>query len=442
MSSIPDEGVVAAVAAGAGGGPARQSPAMESRARLVTGGAIVIGMMVNMPSLVGSTFSLFLKPVSQEFGWGRDVMSFAVLLSVLVTTPMYPLIGRLVDRRGVRAVALPGMVLFGASVIGMALTTRAPIVFDLMFLVLSALATLVSGVVFGRAVAGAFDQARGKALGLCLGLGGGLGAAVAPLIAQALITSLGWRIAYAGLGLLPILIGFPVLMIFLKSTGPSPPAAQGVRAPEPAPGAGLLQAARSPVLWIIGALIFFSCFANNGMLVHLGALLTDRGTSAATAAAMLSAIALATSVGQITSGFLLDRVNSPYVGAPFAASLLAGLLLLHHGGTPAAQFSGVILFGLGIGSEYSLLPYYLTRYFGLRSFGQLYGAMYAVAAIAGGLGPYVMGSLFESTRSYGPALTIFEVGMAIAVCCIFALKRYVYLPGATDRAAQAATAST
>ena len=43
-------------------------------------------MMVNMPSLIGATFSLFLKPVSAEFHWGRDSMPLAVLIAFTLTT--------------------------------------------------------------------------------------------------------------------------------------------------------------------------------------------------------------------------------------------------------------------------------------------------------------------------------------------------------------------
>jgi len=79
-----------------------------------------------------------------------------------------------------------------------------------------------------------------------------------------------------------------------------------------------------------------------------------------------------------------------------------------------------------MGAEYSLLPYYIGRYFGVRAFGQLYGGIYAAASIAGGLGPFIMGRTFELTHSYGHALAALEVGIAIAILCVASLGKYVY----------------
>jgi MFS family permease len=391
--------------------------------------AAVVGMMTNMPSIVGATFSLFLEPVSHEFGWGRDSMSTAVLIAFTVTTLLYPLVGRLVDRRGARLVVLPGILLLGASVMSLAFLRGSALQFDVQFFLVAAAGTLVSGVVYGRALAGAFNGNRGKALGICLGVGGGLGAALSPPIAHLLIEHLGWRSAYIGLGLLPIVVAFPVIFFLLKGERPLRSAnPQAAEAPVQF-GLTVAQALRRPALWLIFVAIFLSCFANNGLLVHLAPLLTDRGISLGVATAALSTVAIATSIGQFASGFLLDRINSPRVGIPFVASVLIGLLLIDHGSTSAAMLCGVALFGLGIGSEYSLMPYYISRYFGLRGFGQLYGGIYAFASIAGGLGPFVMGRVFENTHSYRNALMVFEAGIVLTIVCIATLGRYMYAPG-------------
>ena len=392
--------------------------------------------MVNMPSLIGATFSLFLKPVSAEFQWGRDAMSVAVMTSLIGSTVLYPLMGRVVDRLGSRRVLLPGMLLLGLAIMALSLAGGSLLGFNALLLLVTAAGTLVSGVVFGRALAAVCDRNRGKAFGMCLGLGGGLGAALSPLWAGWLITHFGWRSAYVGLGLLPICIGFPVVLLLIRSqmtASPSGPAASDGTATafdEPATASGVtaLEALKGPTIWLIGLLIFMSCLANNGVLVHFAAMVTDRGLSFELAAGLLSAVAIATLVGQCAAGFLLDSVQSPKVGIPFAVSMLAGLLLIGQGHSATTLAVGVALFGLGIGSEYSLLPYYVSRYFGTRAFGQLYGGIYAVASIAGGLGPFLMGRVYETTHSYNAALTSLEVGMVLAIVCIACLRRYVYTP--------------
>jgi MFS family permease len=391
--------------------------------------AVIVGMMTNMPSVVGATFSLFLLPVSQQFGWGRDAMSTGVLIAFTATTALYPLVGRIVDRRGARFVVLPGTILLGAAVMSLAFLHGSVPQFDVQFFLVAAAGTLVSGVVYGRALAGVFNGNRGKALGICLGVGGGLGAALSPPFAHMLIARFGWPAAYVGLGLVPILVTFPVALLLLR--GERPATAALARPTEAAVHFGLTvpQAIRQRGLWLIFAAIFLSCLANNGLLVHLAPLLTDRGTSLSAATAALSTVAVATTVGQFTSGFMLDRIKGPRVGIPFALSVLIGLLLIDHGSTSVVRLCGVACFGLGIGSEYSLMPYYISRYFGLRSFGQLYGGIYAFASIAGGLGPFVMGRVFEDTHSYRGALVVFEIGIALTIVCIASLGRYIYAPG-------------
>jgi MFS family permease len=387
-----------------------------------------IGMAVNMPSLVGATFSLFLKPLSAEFQWGRDVMSVAVMTSLIGSTLLYPLVGAVVDRVGSRGVLLPGMLLLGLAIMALSLSGGSSLGFNALLLLVTAAGALVSGVVFGRVLATVSDRNRGKAFGMCLGLGGGLGAALSPQWAGWLISHLGWRSAYVGLGLLPICIGFPVVLLLIRSRSTAPAAAAPMAADATAPGVTAKEAFKGPTLWCIGLLIFMSCLANNGVLVHFAAMVTDRGLSIQLATGLLSAMAIATLAGQCTAGFLLDAVPSPKVGIPFALSMLVGLLLIGQGHSAASVTAGVILFGLGIGSEYSLLPYYISRYFGTRTFGQLYGGIYAVASIAGGLGPFMMGRVYEATHSYDAALTGLEGAMVLGIVLIACLRNYVYTP--------------
>jgi MFS family permease len=395
--------------------------------------AATVGMMVNMPSLIGATFSLFLKPVSAEFHWGRDSMPLGVLIAFTLTTILYPFVGKVVDRVGARSVLLPGMILLGCSIIMLSLLRGSTLGFNLIFLLVASTGTLVSGVVFGRALASVYDKNRGKAFGICLGLGGGLGATLSPPLANWLINTFGWRSAYLGLGLLPILIGFPIVFLFIRPgerTSPANPSA--AQAAIALPGLSAKEAIQRPALWLICTIIFLSCLANNGVLVHLAAMLTDRGLSVGLATGLLSTVAVSTCLGQCASGFLLDRIKTPKIGIPFAASVLAGLLLIDHSSAPSFLIFGVALFGFGMGAEYSLLPYYIGRYFGIRAFGQLYGGIYAAASIAGGLGPFVMGRVYELTHSYGSALAGLEAGIAIAILCVACLGKYVYTANSRD----------
>jgi hypothetical protein len=81
---------------------------------------------------------------------------------------------------------------------------------------------------------------------------------------------------------------------------------------------------------------------------------------------------------------------------------------------------------LGAGSEYGLLPYFLTRFFHLEAFGFLYATLYAASAIGSGIGPYAMGLAFDIAGSYRNALIAFEIASLGALALIAWLPPYAY----------------
>ena len=81
-----------------------------------------------------------------------------------------------------------------------------------------------------------------------------------------------------------------------------------------------------------------------------------------------------------------------------------------------------------MGAESDAVPYLLTRYFGLRRFSELYGYTWCVYAVAGALGPLVMGSMFDHTGSYQTVLFA-SLGMILIAAILFsALPRYNQSP--------------
>jgi MFS family permease len=163
-------------------------------------------------------------------------------------------------------------------------------------------------------------------------------------------------------------------------------------------------------------------------------LLTDRGLSGERAISVLSSFGVGGIVGQLASGYLLDRYESPRVAVPFFVSALAGLILLTYGSGFTTLLAAGLLLRIGVGAELSMAPYLLARYFGLRSFGEIYGVLFLLATIAGGLGPVLMGWCFDATGSYGLALSGFEAAMALSVVLISLLGPYLYAVRPPDEA--------
>jgi cyanate permease len=173
-------------------------------------------------------------------------------------------------------------------------------------------------------------------------------------------------------------------------------------------------------------------------VVHLTAMLSDRGINAQTAAlgsSLIGAAVLISRVGEWGSGgveewrigYLLDRVFAPRLAAFCFASTAFGIGLLWLGSTRMA-FAGAFLVGFGLGAEVDLIPYLTGRYFGLRAFGKIYSSAFAAFALAGALGPLIMGAGFDRTGSYRGPLMAFVAATLLAATLLSRLGAYRYQP--------------
>jgi MFS family permease len=109
--------------------------------------------------------------------------------------------------------------------------------------------------------------------------------------------------------------------------------------------------------------------------------------------------------GWLVTGWLLDRFFGPWISFGLLVGVSAGIILLASAATPATAYVAAGLIGLGLGGEADVTPYLLTRYFGLHSFSTLYGFTWTAYAIAGALGPVIMGRVFDLSGSYEVLLT-------------------------------------
>jgi MFS family permease len=190
------------------------------------------------------------------------------------------------------------------------------------------------------------------------------------------------------------------------------------------PGVKAAEGLRSRIFWIIVTMLFAVSLSQNGAITHLLALLTDRGISPAHAAWALSAMGAAILAGRMITGWLLDRYFAPRVAFCLLAITAIGTFLLAGAQSLAMGITGAALIGFGMGGEGDVTPYLVAKYFGLRSFSTLYGFTWTAYAIAGAIGPVIMGKAFDATRSYAALLSqLALLTLAAAVLMLF-LPRY------------------
>jgi MFS family permease len=378
------------------------------------------GVFVSFASVVVYTFSVFLKPLTATFGWSRSEVSFAFTLAALSVATCSPFIGRLLDRYPARRIVIPCVAIYGVAFSSLAFLTAHIGQLFCIFVILGIVGNGTTQLGYARVVSAWFDRERGRALAAVMA-GSGLGSMVFPPVAQALISAYGWRVAYGALGAVILVLGLPLAVTFLYE----PAIQQRGEASEADHTRSSIWEAISNVrfLAIVAALILFS-FATNGLNAHWSALLTDRGWAPEIAAAVLSVAGLATLLSKLSTGYLLDRFFANRAVAVLLLTCAIGFFAILYGHASWFAFAAAILVGIGMGAESDAVPFLLTRYFGLRRFSELYGYTWCAYAVAGALGPLVMGSVFDRTHSYRAVLYASLVMILVAAMLFAGLPKY------------------
>jgi predicted MFS family arabinose efflux permease len=379
--------------------------------------ALVVG---NGPVLL-FTFGIFLKPVAEQMGWPRGTMSLGVAIALTLAGLITPLVGRLIDRWGVQRVLFFAVTAFALGVAAISLAPANVAGFVALYALAGLLSSGQAPLPYAKAITSRFDAHRGLALGIAMA-GVGIGTSLMPQAASFLLKTLNWREAYIVLGILTWLVAFPAA--FFVSDARS--AKNDNREPT-ASGDDMIVAFRSRAFWATAVAILLVVIALNGAIAHLVALLTDRGMAPNVATSLLIAVGLATLLGRLISGFLLDRIFAPRLAAAiFLIPLIGMTTLLLGGASSAAGLAAAICFGFSLGAEVDIVGYLVSRYFGLRHYGEIYGYIFAIFTIGSGLGPYVMGLSFDQTHSYSVALSAFCGMLIVASATILCLGPYRY----------------
>ena len=377
-----------------------------------------VGVFVGFASVFIYTFGIFLKPLTEEFAWSRESVSAAFGVAAMTVAVCSPPLGYLLDRFHPRRIILPSIAVFGLAFASLSLLTPHLWHLYLVCFVLGVVGNGTAQMAYSRAVSSWFDSRRGMALSFVMA-GGAVGAMVLPPTTEALIGSIGWRSACAAIGVAVLVVGLPTVAVFVRErpapvTGSSPAAA----------GTTLREGLTSRVFWIVVIVLFFASIAQNGALTHMSALLTDRGVTASGAAIALSVMGASSLTGRLVTGWLLDRFFAGRVAFALLTTAALGVFLLASAPSLTIGVVAAAMIGFGMGGEADVTPYVLVRYFGLRSFSMLYGLTWTFYAVAGAVGPVLMGRAFDTTGSYETLLTRLAFGTVAVAALMLLLPPY------------------
>ena len=373
---------------------------------------------------------VYLKPVGQELHFGRGVFSSALGLANILTAIALPMVGRLIDRYGMRVVMLPLIVLFALSTSALSLLTASVVLLMLLFAIQGFFAAVQGPAGFSKMISARFDEQRGLALGVALS-GVGVGVILVPQYARILMQHYGWRTGYMGLALAIFILAFIPVALFFREPEEMKKDRELTkgkgRADNPAlPGVTLSEAARTRKYWALTIAIFLLMTVTNGVLVHMVPMLTDRGISVKTAVTAMSIAGIMLIIGRLIAGYLLDKIFAIYIAIFFLLVPMLGVGILISGATGGWPTLAVVCVGLSLGAEFDIMAYIVSRYWGIRSFGALYGLVLMFVNFANAAGMMLMGWCFQLKHSYVPMLWVFEVFLVVSIVLMSGMGAYRY----------------
>lgn len=372
-------------------------------------------------------FSVFIGPIGADLGVSASAIAFAYAVATLVAASGLPLMGRLVDRHGVRRVASIVVLLLGLACMAFgAVSGLVMLAFGF-----AALRFLGQGSMMlncNNLVAHWFDRRRGFAMSL-VALGFAASMAVHPPLAQWLIDSVGWRQAWIWLGVLTWVLMLPLIVVLVQNR----PEAMGLEPDGDAPaatgaGPGRLELAGLTLREALGTAAFYIIAAG---LFTIGALVTalhfyqvsifaTQGLSPQLAARVFSVSALTMVVTMPLIGRMLDRYRTEYMFAAALVVMSATLVSVTLVGGMVSALAYAVVFGLNNAATLTLYAYMWPRYFGRRHLGSIQGVGQMVAVVGASLGPLPLGIAFDLFGSYvETALALAVLPLLCAVAALF-----------------------
>lgn len=392
---------------------------------LVCGG-IILALAVG----IRQQFGLYLQPMSEELGWGREVFALAIALQNLVWGATQPFFGMAADRWG------PGRVI-GASAatytLGLYLMSASgtPAALNLSAGLLIGLALSGTGFALILGTVGRYfpPSRRSAALGI-VGAAGSFGQAVMAPIGQALISSIGWSAALAGIALISLL---SVVLATGMAGKPADTADAGV---DTGLRFAMTQAGTHSGYLLLSAGFFVCGFQVTFIIGHLPAYITDIGLSAQHAANALLLIGLFNIAGSLGWGWLGDRFSKKYLlSVLYVARSAVILLLLALPPSPALlYFFAAVMGTLWLGTI-PLTSALVGQVFGARYLTSLFSIVFFGHQVGAFLGVWLGGYLFDAFGSYDPVWWInITLGLVAAALHVPINDRPVYQVARTEPA--------
>ncbi len=416
---------------------------MQSAEKIATEvpGEIIKTMPRGIPligGILGSTmcglllyaWSVFIKPLSAEFGWTRAEIAMAFAVCALTFGLTTFIAGKLSDKYGPRGVVLVGSIILSIGfVLSGFIQTKGQ-----LYITYGLISGFGGGLVYLPPIATApkwWPDRRALATGFAV-VGLGLGSFIMAPLATAIITNpnLGWRYVFIYVGIAMGIMG--IISAFCLDVPPAGWKPAGYNPPAPStsnPGQRLRdytfnETIRSPQFWFLYIAYFCGCFAGLMVIGHIAGHGRDAGLLPMQAAAAVSTLAIFNAATRILIGAIADKIGTKGSFVGIFILQVAAMTLLYPAGSSAVLLAAVAaLIGWNYGAMFTLFPATCLQYYGPTSQGSNYGLLFTSFGLAGFLGPWIGGLLKDTTGTYYAPFLVGAAMVTISVAITAFIKQ-------------------
>lgn len=370
---------------------------------IVGAGFVLLGFSV---CIVMNCAGLFVKPVTEALGFSRKAFALNTTLISLAMMGVSLSTGAIFERFDVKKVMCVASVGLPVFYFLYSRASTLP-VFYILSVFVGIFLGLVGFVPVSILITAWFQEKRGLATGIAFTGSGVFGLLLCPLIAK-LITSLGWRAAYAALGVSMLAVMAPVTFFVLRSRpekmGLAPYGQHPAKTETPCANSfrGFLfkDAVKTVSFWTFAVVAGLSCMIASSYIQQISAYVSDIGYTTAFAATANSLVLGALAIGKIALGQMYDKKGTMFSSFFGIVCFLISLAFLLFAQQLPMLLASVAFSGMGLAFCSVPYPIVTKRLFGGADYNKIYGVINAAASVGTALGSPIAASFFDATGSY------------------------------------------
>ncbi|HEU5166608.1 MAG TPA: MFS transporter, partial [Chitinophagaceae bacterium] len=353
----------------------------------------------------------------KEYGWSRATVTSGNAFAKVAVGLLGFFAGWFIDRFGPRRLMLAGILMGGIALIGLSTVTTLWQFY--LFYIFSALGYMCAGPLPNQVLTARwFNKTRGKAMGFAY-LGIGVGGMLVPQIAKLLNIQFGWHQALMLLGILMVIISFPMAWIVKEN-------------PELRSIETISEEATIPLNRIVKGWTF--CLLLIGSMCSIGAVAgtsqnlklffsLDLKYSQGQSANIISLVLLSSIIGRVLMGWLADKFPKKYVMILIYTLVAGSIPLLYFASTPGVIYLFAFIFGIGLGGDYMIIPLMAAELFGVRIMGRVMGLVLTADGLAEAFSPMLVAKLRDASANYANGFAVLIILAIIGIIAVAMLPK-------------------